>query len=313
MKTCLVTAANSDIAIAFARVAKECFPNTLLIGVTPDGFIPASRYFDKLYHVPMARDFNHYKEKLEEIIDAHAVDVVCPISEPEIREYYQHNYLPVRHTLINPPFILKTFLDKYFTHIWLKSIDVPTPDTLMLDSDFPEKYTRCIVKPRNGAGSRHLFNVENKQLYEALQHTFKDELNEFVVQRYVGSENDEYTCAIWHFNGDYREIVLKRKLLSGVTSQAEIVKNRVISEVLERIAKHLGGDFFINVQLRLEDNKPYVFEINPRFSSTVMMRHKVGFKDVFWSLLEMSNSEMPVYRSPLVGQTIFRNSEELVF
>ena len=29
-----------------------------------------------------------------------------------------------------------------------------------------------------------------------------------------------------------------------------------------------------------------VFEINPRFSSTVGMRHKVGFSDLIWSIQE---------------------------
>ena len=31
---------------------------------------------------------------------------------------------------------------------------------------------------------------------------------------------------------------------------------------------------------------PMIFEINPRFSSTVYMRHKLGFTDVIWSLKE---------------------------
>jgi carbamoyl-phosphate synthase large subunit len=29
-----------------------------------------------------------------------------------------------------------------------------------------------------------------------------------------------------------------------------------------------------------------VFEINPRFSSTVLMRHRLGFSDVLWAIDE---------------------------
>jgi carbamoyl-phosphate synthase large subunit len=29
-----------------------------------------------------------------------------------------------------------------------------------------------------------------------------------------------------------------------------------------------------------------VFEINPRFSSTVLMRHRVGYTDVLWAIEE---------------------------
>ena len=42
----------------------------------------------------------------------------------------------------------------------------------------------------------------------------------------------------------------------------------------------------MNVQLRLTDRGPRVFEINPRFSSTVLMRHRMGFTDVLWAIEE---------------------------
>ena len=35
-------------------------------------------------------------------------------------------------------------------------------------------------------------------------------------------------------------------------------------------------------------DEPCVFEINGRFSSTIMMRHLLGFKDLLWSLGVMS-------------------------
>jgi carbamoyl-phosphate synthase large subunit len=42
----------------------------------------------------------------------------------------------------------------------------------------------------------------------------------------------------------------------------------------------------MNIQLRLTDQGPRVFEINPRFSSTVLMRHRIGFSDLLWALSE---------------------------
>ncbi len=43
----------------------------------------------------------------------------------------------------------------------------------------------------------------------------------------------------------------------------------------------------MNVQLRLTDKGPRVFEINPRFSSTVLMRHRLGYCDVLWAMEEV--------------------------
>ena len=42
----------------------------------------------------------------------------------------------------------------------------------------------------------------------------------------------------------------------------------------------------MNIQFQLADEGPRVFEINPRFSSTVLMRHCIGFSDVLWTLEE---------------------------
>jgi carbamoyl-phosphate synthase large subunit len=48
----------------------------------------------------------------------------------------------------------------------------------------------------------------------------------------------------------------------------------------------------MNVQMRLTDQGPRVFEINPRFSSTVLMRHRIGFTDVIWALNEVEGKRV---------------------
>ena len=37
---------------------------------------------------------------------------------------------------------------------------------------------------------------------------------------------------------------------------------------------------------------PRVFEINPRFSSTVLMRHRLGFTDLLWAIEEAEGKEI---------------------
>ena len=54
----------------------------------------------------------------------------------------------------------------------------------------------------------------------------------------------------------------------------------------ELIAQGLDLRGSMNIQLRLTDKGPRVFEINPRFSSTVLMRHRIGYSDVLWALDE---------------------------
>ena len=51
-----------------------------------------------------------------------------------------------------------------------------------------------------------------------------------------------------------------------------------------KIADELNLIGSINIQLRKSKNRIAIFEINPRFSSTVFMRSLVNFNDVLWSL-----------------------------
>ena len=55
----------------------------------------------------------------------------------------------------------------------------------------------------------------------------------------------------------------------------------------EAVAQGLGLRGSMNIQLRLTDKGPRIFEINPRISSTVLMRHRLGYTDVLWALDEV--------------------------
>jgi carbamoyl-phosphate synthase large subunit len=61
----------------------------------------------------------------------------------------------------------------------------------------------------------------------------------------------------------------------------------------------------INVQLRITTNGPRIFEINPRFSSTVLMRHQMGFCDLVWSIQDFAGHDVHLF-SPTAGTTAVR-------
>lgn len=312
MTNFLITAANSDISVGITRILRLNFPEAAIIGVAPDGNLPSSYFFDKVYAIPPVSEFDSYKKILEAILIEHQINILCPISEKELTVYTKESYKPLKNILINPTEVLRNCLDKYKTYQWLKKIGVEVPETTLLSDKSSSLFENCIIKPRSSAGSKNMYYVSNKYLFDALQMTYHRELDSFVVQRCIGSADDEYTCALWRFNDNYREIILKRKLLGGLTGEAETVINSQISQLLDKIANNIEGNFFINVQLRLEEGFPFVFEINPRFSSTVMLRHKVGFQDVLWSFRELLSMDNLPYIVPKPGAKLFRISEELI-
>ena len=93
---------------------------------------------------------------------------------------------------------------------------------------------------------------------------------------------------------------------------AEVVENEKIERTLHEIATVLELRGAINVQLRFDREGPKVFEINPRFSSTVGFRHALGFRDFVWALLESRGMSVESYCPPKVGTRIFRGSYPIV-
>jgi carbamoyl-phosphate synthase large subunit len=100
--------------------------------------------------------------------------------------------------------------------------------------------------------------------------------------------------------------------LGGFTNFGEVIENKEIQELLIQIAERLQLTGSINIQLKLTPNGPVVFEINPRFSSTVLFRHLTGFKDLIWTLEDFFEMEISEYSPPPAGTKIYKGFMEFV-
>ena len=65
---------------------------------------------------------------------------------------------------------------------------------------------------------------------------------------------------------------------------------------------------FINKLL----DEPVVFEINPRFSSTVRFRDLFGFADVKWSIEDKMNYLLSDYTDISVGKKLYKAFNEYI-
>lgn len=311
----VISAANADVCLSMARIIKmdENYRSAKLIGLTPDDIWPAQKYFDEIKKIPLA-DHPSYGPSLKKIIDDIKPDIFIPFSEAELGWFVENpeilDTLSCRK-IINPLNILGNFLDKEKTANYLKSIGVPTPITYSIKNI--ETITRpLIIKPRRGAGSKNITIVRNDAQLEGFLQQYETQHDNFIAQEFIDAADAEFTCALWRGNDILRYCTFRRRLQGGMTGVARVEQHIAIDQALEKIAKSLEGDFFINVQLRLRNDIPYVFEINPRFSSTIMMRHKIGFKDLIWTLdLYSKQMNVPLWNPPL-DTVIFRLSDECV-
>ena len=267
--------------------------------------------FDACDILPRA-DAAGYLDELVRTAKCHQVDAIVPTSEPEMRFLLKNG---ITEQIEGIPLImanveaLRVGFDKLATADFLRKNELPFPWTTTVIANQPNELP-CIMKSRFGAGGQDIRVVDNIRSISALREIFP----EHIWQELIGKTNDEYTCGVFRSSVGYiRTIVFRRRLSAGITSYGVVVDNPEIDRLCTVIANAVRLIGSINVQLRLTSRGPIVFEINPRFSSTVVFRHKLGFEDVIWSIRERLNGVLPPYTNRATpGTRIFRKFDEVI-
>lgn len=303
----LVSGVAGDIGFCIGRILKEWnfFENLHGVDISEDH--PGSLIFDQVGVAPRANADN-YLEWLTDYILTNQIDLLVPTSEAEIFAISK-NLSAIKSlckVLINDEVLIKNSLDKNKTLKYLNAagIKVPTHGIVGI-GDKPVQYP-VIVKPRRGQGSRGLRKIStDSELIELTEG--------YVWQEYLTPDDEEYTCAVYVSKElKSRILLLKRVLVGGYTGRAIVVKNIEIEEYVKQIIEAWNVAGLYNIQLRLTNDGPKLFEINPRVSSTVVFRDKLGFKDLKWWVLETLGMELPNYEEVCAGTRIYRGNTEYI-
>lgn len=303
----LVTAANGDIGEAAGRILRETWPDAPLHGADLGDKWPAAEIFDHVHTLPRGDD-RHFGEALGALAREIGADCVIPLSEPELRHLAENHGAAGDLPLLMPrPDLIATFLDKLDTAKWLVQHGLPAPRTVPLASanagDLP-----IFVKRARGHGSR---DTEIVRSAARLKVAMAEAPADAIAQELLEPADREYTCAVFRSGGELRTLTMRRVLEGGTTMRIEIERHAAVDALLEAIAIAADLDGPLNVQLRLTRDGPRVFEINPRFSGTVMMRHRIGFRDLVWAI-EARRGQKPPSFEPPVGTRVFRQAREVV-
>ncbi len=311
----VISAANADVCLSMARIIKssDFYKNVRLIGLTPDSPWPAREYFDDIITVPLASD-PAYGAALADIFAKEKPDIFIPFSEAELSWFVKNPGVAITFPvkiIMNSPDILDIFLDKQKTAVFLKAVGLDVPVTLA-PGDVTVGDLPVLIKPRCSAGSKNMAVIRNQAQLDGFRQEHSHDLDKYIAQELIDVSDAEFTCGVWRGGDVLRYCAFRRKLQGGMTGFARVERISAIDLALEKIARAIKGDFFINVQLRLREEIPYIFEINPRFSSTVMMRHKIGFQDLIWTLDRALGRPESPFLQPSEGTEIFRVSEECI-
>ena len=275
--TVLVTGIGGNVGQGILRVLRS-LPHELRVVGTNTRLLTAGNHLcDAVHEVPIAWD-EAYIPTMEAICERDGVDLIIPATDFEA--YHLSLAAESLPALISSPRATEElFLDKLQTAEAFVAAGIPFARS-MKPSQYRGEFTRTVVKPRRGWGSRDI-NFD-----PADPSTFGDD---YVVQELL--EGAELTAAFYvtKANKVHSVIVLERRLANGTTVSARTAPEYV--DVVSDLVNRMHGTFDIsgpcNVQaIVAPGGRPVPFEVNCRFSGTTSIRHNFGFKDVEWALQE---------------------------
>ena len=307
----LLSAIAGDIGFGAGRILRSWGWLGEIHGVDLHSLHPGPVIFDKVGIAPPATA-TPYLKWLENYVTRHGVQIFVPTSEAELAFFAAKNLSSINGAkiLINSPGTISLSLDKLACMSFLAEKGLAVPDNGLVGEADPKLFP-VIVKPRFGRGGRGVKRINSQSEFK--KRARKGE----VWQEYLSPEDGEYTCAIYRGNHHQtRTLSLKRELHYGSTSRGEVVFDTEIDRYLTQIAEALDVNGAINVQLRLTNRGPRLFEINPRLSSTLVFRDKMGFQDLRWWLADaLGTHQTPPLAEvsrPAVGTQFFRGSAEYI-
>ncbi|MCE2517067.1 MAG: ATP-grasp domain-containing protein [Alphaproteobacteria bacterium] len=308
-KNALITGCGGDVAISLSRIARNAGIFSHIMGTDISSDHPADIFFDQWEVICRADDANYFTD-LERILSLLDIDLIIPTTDREISAFHQNGF--TTHFMGIPVVMasdeaVAAGLDKLSTVHALKNIGLDVPWTIVTSAGHPLEFP-CIIKPLKGQGSKGL------RIVSGIDHITPEDISDDMIwQELLGTADQEYTSGLYRSRqGDIRCITFQRRLSGGLTSRAILTHDEGIDNMLVQIAQKLDLTGSINIQFRMTQDGPRVFEINPRFSSTVAFRDKLGFHDFIWSVLEILNHPLPPYKAATGQIRLYKTFEEQI-
>lgn len=251
--------------------------------------------------IPYASDKDYIPVLLNKC-KKHHVDLLFPGMDCELLKLSnaRHAFLEegVR-IVVSDHEVLNIADNKELTVDFLKETGLPYPKIYDHKIVFP-----FVLKPRTGsARSRNTWVINNQSEIPGV------DMSNYIMQEYING--DEYTCGTVTLGNKYRGcIVMRRILRDGDTYKAWVERNNVIEELCEKICTKLMPFGAFNIQLKLRNGIPYVFEFNARCSGTTAARALSGFNEPLMIADYLLKQKAPEYE--IKELTILRYWNEIV-
>ena len=310
MRRILITGIGGDVACAIIRCIQDAFPDDEIFGIDIKAYTP---YMDRIAKAIVAPRYTDksYVSFLKETLLNNGITHFLPTTEPEIliasgfRSFFKEHKIKV---LINNDAIIQTCTSKYKTAKFLQASGICVPMTWLANEYKCGLSYPFILKADTGSGSKKLSIIKND---EEWKNAIKDGM---LCQELVGNPDNEYTVGVFSDGEETRTIIFRRYLgFGGMSVEVHCCDNFEIKQIASSVANIFNLQGCVNIQIRKQGNRYLVFEINPRLSSTVGFRHKMGFQDVVWWLKFLDGEKLTKYNEDAIGMIGLKVTDDIVF
>jgi carbamoyl-phosphate synthase large subunit len=294
----LITAGSRRVPLvqAFARALRATGGGRVMVtDVNP--LSPTVYLADRSFRAPLSADPG-YPAAIAALCRTERVGLVVPTIDDELPVFAAHAPrfadAGVR-VAISPLGTIEICNDKLRTCRALRQhgiavADTCLPDTLPSDPDFP-----LFIKPRSGRGGVGAYPVRDARELEF----FLSYVPDPIVQDYL--HGPEFTIdVLCGFDGEVLAVVPRERVVirAGVVDRGRTAADPALISLGLECARALPFAGPINIQCRVVDGRPIVFEINPRFSGGIPLTIAAG-ADFPRMLVDLTRG---VRVSPAVGR-----------
>ncbi|MEZ5290597.1 MAG: ATP-grasp domain-containing protein [Vicinamibacterales bacterium] len=272
----LITAGSRRVPLvrAFQRaVARHRGGSVIVTDINP--LSPAVHAANQAYRVPLSTDPG-YIDHILEICVGERVALVVPTIDDELvlfgraaARFREHGIRVAASPAQTSELCEDKFATcRYLTERGIAAAESWLPDALPETLEFP-----LFIKPRRGRGGVGAYAVRTRRELDF----FAGYVPDAVVQSFL--DGPEYTIdMLCDFSGQPLSIVprLRDVIRAGVSDRGRTVNDPSLIQVARRCAATLQFAGAVNIQCRVVDGRPIVFEINPRFSGGIPLTIHAG-------------------------------------
>jgi carbamoyl-phosphate synthase large subunit len=317
--TVLVTGVGAVIGQGIIRSLRLAPEPIRIVGLDRNPQAFGARWCDHFVCKPGSEKGKQYRNFLLELFESQAIDLVIPGIEQDVFFFDEDRSF---HTddkpviVLNRPEVVALGKDKWATHEQLAAAGLD-----VIPSRVSGSWEECLeelgpppllMKPRRSSGGKGIVELHDERDFDYWRERSG---GDFMVQRIVGSDDQEYTVSVFGFGdgGGTEPAIMRRRLgPDGATWWAETVAScPPISDYSDALTRELAPIGPTNYQFRLCNDHAMLLEINPRVSASTSFRAALGVNEALMCIEFFLRHRRPADASLKPGRA-WRFVEDLV-